>query len=92
MRDHPLDQRLRKFAHALRSRAKFPKVLDVLGPFAMLEVAPEMILDRRFARSSPFPHNIYFLRSSDMTLAISTTARAASVPRLILFSRQRSRA
>src|SRR4030095_255970 len=32
------------------------------------------------------------LRTSDKTFAISTAARAASVPRLILFSRQRARA
>ena len=44
------------------------KSVDLLRPFTVLEIAPEMILDRRFARSSPFAHKTYFLRSSDMTL------------------------
>src|ERR1700692_2193857 len=92
MRDHSFDQRLGEFAHARLGRAKFPEILHSLGCLAVLEVAPEMILDARLPRDSTFPHKIYFPRSSDMTPAISTAARAASVPRLILSSRQRSRA
>src|SRR6266567_1124267 len=92
MRDRSFNEWLRKLAHTWRGRAKLPEILDPLGPFAMLKIAPEMILDRRFACSSSFAHRNQFPRRSDMTLAICTAARAASVPRLILFSKQRSRA
>jgi hypothetical protein len=56
MRDHPFDERLREFAHAWRGRAKFPEIIDMLGRFAMLKIAPEMILDCCFPRSSSFAH------------------------------------
>ena len=79
-------------AHARLGRAKFPEILHSLRCLAVLEVAPEMILDGRLPRDSTFPHTIYFPRSPDMTLAISTADHAAWVPRLILSSRQRSRA
>ena len=92
MRDHSFDERLGKFAHARLGRAKFPEILHSFRCLAVLEVAPEMILDGCLPRDPTFPHTIYFPRSSDMTLAISTAARAASVPRLILSCRQRSRA
>ena len=92
MRDHSLDQGLRKIADARRRRAKFPEIVDAFRPLAVLQIAPEMILDRGFARPSPFAHKNYFQRSLDITSAIFTAARAASVPRLISFSRQRSRA
>ena len=49
----------------------------------MLKIAPEVILDGRFARASPFTHITYLLRNFEITFAISTAARAASVPRLI---------
>src|SRR5713101_2274443 len=92
VRDHSFDQRLGKFAHTRRARAKFPKVGDVLRSFAMLQIAPKMILNGGFTRPTTFTHKTYFARSFDMTPAIFTAARAASVPRLILFLRQRSRA
>src|SRR5439155_19351576 len=92
MRDHSLDQGLRKIADARRRRAKFPEIVDAFRPLAVLQITPEMILDRGFARLSPFAHKTYFPRSFDITSAIFTAARAASVPRLILCSRQRSRA
>ena len=92
MLHHSLDQRLRKFANAGLDRTKFPKVIDPFRGLAVLEIAPEMILDGRFARASPFAHNRYLLRNFEITFEISTAARAASVPRLILFSRQRLRA
>src|SRR6266487_3193432 len=92
MRDHSFDERLRKVAHARGGRAEFPEIPDFLRPFAVLKITPEMILDGRFSRFSPLSHKTYSSRSFDMTRAIPTAARAASVPRLILFSRQRSRA
>ena len=66
----------------------------LLGSFvgAVLHVAPEMILQRCLARLSPPAHCYGRVRRSDITLAISIAARAASVPRLIFSSRQRSRA
>src|SRR5437588_48052 len=57
-----------------------------------IENAPEVILDGRFARASPFTHITYLFRNFEITFEISTAARAASVPRFISFSRQRSRA
>src|SRR4029077_14142241 len=92
MRDHSFDKRLGEFAHARRRRATFTEILPSLRGPAVLEGAPEMILCDSLPRDSTFPHTIYFSRSSDMTLAISTAAHAAWVPRLILSSRQRSRA
>ena len=92
MRGHSFDQRLGEFAHPRRARAKFPKVGNILRSFAMLKIAPKMILNGGFARPAAFSHKTYFARSFDMTPAIFTAARAASVPRLILFLRQRSRA
>jgi hypothetical protein len=91
MLDHSVDKRLRKLANPWCCRTKFPKITNLFRSFTALKIAPEMILNRRFACSPSFTHN-YSLRRSDITLAISTAARAASVPRLILFSRQRSRA
>src|SRR5207247_10556684 len=92
VRNHPFDDRLGKFTHVRFNRTKFPKVVHVLGSFAVLEIAPEVILDGRFARSSPCAHIAYLLRNFAITFEISTAARAASVPRLISFSRHRSRA
>src|SRR5207244_13503569 len=91
MCDHSFDEWLGKLANAWCCRTKFPEILDPLGPFAMLKIAPEMVLDRRFARSSSLAHRNQLLRSSDMTLVTCTAARAASVPRLIPLSMQRSR-
>src|SRR5581483_2965660 len=91
MRAHSLDERLGKIAHALFRRQKFPELIDLLRRVAALQVAPERILQGRFARFATFTHHL-LSRSSAMTLEISTAARAASVPRLILSSRQRSRA
>src|SRR6266446_2575537 len=82
MRDHPLDQRLRKIADTGYRRAKFPEIVYAFRPLAVLQITPEMILDRGFARLSPFAHKIYFPRSFDITSAIFTAARAASIPRL----------
>src|SRR5690242_3398916 len=92
MRDHSFDQRFGEFAHVRFDRAKFPEFIDPFRSFAMLKVAPEIILNRGLAGPSPFSHTTYLLRSFDMTLVISTAARAASVPRLISSSRQRARA
>ena len=88
--DHSFDKGLSEFADAGRSRTKLPEIIDSLGRLAALKIAPEMILNGRFTRSTPFPHKLYLSRNFDKTLAISTAARAASVPRLILFSRHRS--
>src|SRR5215831_592120 len=92
MLDHSFDQRLGEFAHIRFDRTKFPEVVDALGRFAMLKVAPKMILNGRFAGASPFSHTFYLLRNFDMTLQMSMAARAASVPRLIWFSKHRARA
>src|SRR6266480_2746821 len=92
VRNHSFDQRLGKFAHVRFHRTKIPKIVDPFGSFAVLEIAPEVILDGRFARASPFAHINYLLRNFAITFEISTAARAASVPRLISLSRQRSRA
>src|SRR5438270_7564478 len=89
---HAFDERLSKFADARSGRTKFPEIFDLLRRFAVLKIAPKMILNGCFARAPSLPHKIYLLRNFDMTLLISTAARAASVPRLISFSRQRSRA
>src|SRR6516162_2573789 len=99
MRHHSLDQRLREFAYPRRCRAKLPKIIDLVWPFAALQIAPEMILNRSFPGAPSFTHYPLggletaapcLVRTSDNTLAISTAARAASVPRLILFPRQRA--
>src|SRR5438128_10422784 len=92
MPHHSFDERLRKFAHPWRGWAKFPEIIDLLRRFATLEVAPEMILNCRFAPTSSFAHNDQLRRRSARTFAISTAARAAPVPRSIWFSRQRARA
>src|SRR6476660_3135117 len=101
MRHHPLDQRLCEFAHPRLCGAKFPELIDLVRPFAALEITPEMILNRSFSSAPSFTHYPLggletaapcWLRTSDKTFAISTAARAASVPRLIVFSRQRARA
>src|SRR4029453_961952 len=99
MRNHSFNQRLCEFAHPRLRRAKFPKLIDFVRAFAALKITPEMILNRSFSRSATFTHHPFggpetaapcLLRISDKTLAISTAARPASVPRLILFSRQRA--
>src|ERR1700758_382963 len=56
MRHHSFDQRLCEFAHPLRGGAKFPELIDLLRPFAALEITPEMILNRSFPRSATFTH------------------------------------
>src|SRR4029077_17553438 len=58
MRDHSLDKWLCKLAHARRRRTEFPKIADLFRPLAALEIAPEMVLDRRFACSPPFAHKL----------------------------------
>jgi hypothetical protein len=58
MRDHSLDQGLRKLANARRGRAKFPKFANLLWPCTVLQITPEMILDGGFTRPSPFAHKI----------------------------------
>src|SRR5436309_14695182 len=92
MGDHSLDQRLGEFTHVLFYRTELPKIVDSFWSFAMLKVAPEIILNGRLAGASPFSNRTYLFRSFDITLAMSTAARAASVPRLISSSRQRARA
>src|SRR5215475_1708967 len=101
MGNHSIDQGLCEFAHPRCCRTKLPKLIDLVRTFATLKIAPEMILDRSFSGSATFTHYpsavwkpplLVLLRTSDKTFAISTAARAASVPRLILFSRQRARA
>ena len=56
MRHHSFDERLRKLAHARLGRAKFPEIVDLLRSFATLEIAPEMILNCRFAGAATFTH------------------------------------
>src|SRR5439155_24695862 len=56
MRHHSFNEWLRKFAYPRLGRAKFPELIDLLRPFAPLEVTPEMILDCRFSRSPSFTH------------------------------------
>ena len=56
MRHHSFDERLRKLAHARLGRTKLPEIVDLLRSFATLEVAPEMILDCRFAGAATFTH------------------------------------
>src|SRR6266480_3839293 len=63
LRDHSLDERLGKFAHTGRRRAKIPEITDLLWPLTVLQITPEMILDGRFASSSPFSHkNLLFAK------------------------------
>src|SRR4029077_13789290 len=58
MGDHSLDKWLRKIAHPLRRRTEFPKIVDLFRPLAALKIAPEMVLDRRFACSPSFAHKL----------------------------------
>src|SRR3954469_16260749 len=101
MRHHAFDQWLCEFAHALWRGAKCPELIDFIRGLAPLKITPEMILNRSFPGAPSFTHyNLgdleiaarCLLRTSAKTFAISTAARAAWVPRLILFSRQRARA
>src|SRR5438045_9345207 len=92
MRDHSLDQGLREIADTKRRRAKFPEIVEAFRPVAVLQIAPEMILNRGLARPSPFAHKNYFQRSLDITSSIFTAPRDARGTRLISFSRQRSHA
>jgi len=71
---------------------EIPEIFYFFRAIAVLHVAPEMILQRCLARLSPPAHCYGRVRKSDITLAISIAAWAASVPRLIFSSRQRSRA
>src|SRR5450755_2759524 len=91
MRDHSFDDRLRELAHVRFHRTKIPEIIDVFRRLTVLEIAPEMILHCGLACFAPFAHD-YLARKSAITFVISRAARAASVPRLILSSRQRSRA
>src|ERR1044072_610701 len=56
MRNHSIDQRLGEFAHALCRRTKLPKIIDLVRPFAALEVTPEMILNCSFSSAPSFTH------------------------------------
>ena len=58
VRNHSFDERLGEFAHVRFNRTKFPKIVYVFRSFAVLEIAPEVILNGRFARASPFAHTI----------------------------------
>src|SRR4029077_11107984 len=58
MGDHSLNKWLCKLAHALRRRTEFPKIVDLFRPLAALEIAPEMVLDRRFACSPSLAHKL----------------------------------
>src|SRR5439155_7609178 len=60
MHHHPFYKWLRKLADTSCCRAKFPEIADLLRPITVLKVAPEMILDGRFACLSPFAHKIIF--------------------------------
>src|SRR4029077_2267702 len=60
MRDHSLDEGLSKIANPRCRRAKFPEIVDAFRPLAVLQITPEMILDRSFARLSPFAHKNLF--------------------------------
>src|SRR4026207_418428 len=58
MLDHSVDKRLCKLPHSRRRRTEFPKIVDPFRPFAVLKVAPEMILNPRFARSPSLAHRL----------------------------------
>src|SRR5882724_4702614 len=58
MLDHSLNKRLRKLAHSRRRRTEFPKLVDLFRSLAPLEIAPEMVLDRRLACSPSFTHKL----------------------------------
>src|SRR6059058_5502838 len=101
MRHHAFDQWLCEFAHALWRGAKCPELIDLIRGLSPLKITPEMILNCGFPGAPSFTHYrsaiwksplLCLLRTSAKTFAISTAARAAWVPRLILFSRQRARA
>src|SRR5207253_10239677 len=91
-RIEPVSKRVGEFADARCGWRKFPEIFYFFRAIAVLHVAAEMILPRCLARHSPPAHCYGRVRRSDITLAISIAARAASVPRLIFSSRQRSRA
>src|SRR4030095_15333847 len=57
MRDHSFDQRLCEVAHPRWGWAKFPKIIDLVRPFAALKIAPEMILNRSFSSAPSFTHS-----------------------------------
>src|SRR5204863_2065330 len=56
MRHHSFDQRLCEFAHPRLRRAKFPELIDLVRPFAALEIPPEMILNRSLSSAPSFTH------------------------------------
>src|ERR1700757_2732475 len=58
MLDHSVDKGLCELAHSRRRRTEFPKIVDPFRPFAVLKVAPEMILNRRFACSPSLAHRL----------------------------------
>src|SRR6266550_813218 len=64
VRNHSFDQRLGKFPHVRFHRTKFPKVVHSFGSLAVLKIAPEVILDGRFPRASPFAHITYLCATS----------------------------
>src|SRR5580704_8557333 len=91
MREHSFDQGLSKFAHIRFGGTHRPKIVDSLGSF--VKIAPKMILNGRLPRFASFSHDRnYERRNSEIVSVIATAARAASVPRLILSPKQRSRA
>src|SRR5213075_2851481 len=59
MLDHSLNKRLRKLAHSRRRWTEFPKLVDLFRSLAPLEIAPEMVLDRRLACSPSFTHKLF---------------------------------
>ena len=81
VRNHPFDEWLGEFAHVRFDRTKFPKVTHVFGGFAVLEVAPEVILNGRFARASPFAHTLFVpqLRDHIRNLDRSTRRFSAAI-------------
>jgi hypothetical protein len=90
VRDHPVDERLGKFAHARSGGTKLPEFVHPLRRAIAMQIPPEMELHCRLPRCSPLSHNNYLPRRFPITSQTETAARAASVPRLISEPRQRS--
>src|SRR5262249_25455191 len=87
MREDAFNQWTGELLHAALGRTQLPELLNRIGAFAAMKVAPEMILKHGAPCHSSFTHG--YRRSSASTLVIAKAARAASVPRFISFSRQR---
>ena len=58
MRQHSVDQRLRKSADAWLGRTEIPEVLHLFGRAVAVHVTPKMKLDGRLPRDSSFAHTL----------------------------------